>query len=91
MKEKINILCTPDDNYIPYCGIMLTSLFENNKQEDIVVYIICDTLTEKNRNALDKLGKEYDWQINIIKTNAKDFEACPIRMEEHAYNRDIYI
>ena len=25
----INILCATDDNYVPYCGIMLTSLFEN--------------------------------------------------------------
>ena len=31
MKNTINILCAADNKYIPYCGIMLTSVFENNK------------------------------------------------------------
>ena len=82
-QERINILCTPDDNYIPYCGIMLTSLFENNKQEDIAVYIICDTLCENNRVTMLKLGKEYGRQINIIKTTPESFVDCPIRDGDH--------
>lgn len=38
-KNSINILCATDDNYAPYCGVMLTSLLENNKQYNIDIYI----------------------------------------------------
>ena len=35
MSKTINILCATDDNYVPYCGIMLTSVFDNNKDSEI--------------------------------------------------------
>lgn len=37
---KINIVCATDDNYVPYCDIMQTSLFENNRTHDIAVYVM---------------------------------------------------
>lgn len=83
MSKKIKILCTPDDNYIPYCGIMLTSLFENNKDIDFEVYIMCETLELKNIENLELLSKHYNTKIHIIYVNKSTFKDCPIRNGDH--------
>lgn len=85
MKEtnKINILCTPDDNYIPYCGIMLTSLFENNKNYDFDVYVICEAISKINLNNLELLTKHYNANIHIKSVDNNTFNDCPIRVGDH--------
>lgn len=83
MSKKIKILCTPDDNYVPYCGIMLTSLFENNKDIDFEVYIMCETLELKNIENLELLSKRYNTKIHIIHVNKSTFKDCPIRNGDH--------
>ena len=40
--ERINILCATDNNYAPYCGIMLTSLFESNRDCGFNVFVFVD-------------------------------------------------
>lgn len=83
MEEVINILCTPDDNYVPYCGIMLTSLFENNKEENIVVYILCEKLSDKNIADLESLAIAYNKEIRFIYLTKELFNNCPIREGDH--------
>lgn len=81
--EIINILCTPDDNYIPYCGIMLTSLFENNKDLNICVYVMCEHLEEKSIADLKWLSEHYNVDLNFIIVNKETFKECPIRTGDH--------
>lgn len=83
MSKKIKILCTPDDNYIPYCGIMLTSLFENNKDLDICVYVMCEHLEENNIADLKRLSGNYNADIKFITVNKETFKDCPIRTGDH--------
>lgn len=78
----INILCATDKNFVPYCGIMLTSLFENNKDEDIVVYLLVDeTVKEQDKNQYRLLAEQYKQSIRIIQVDASTFEKYPV------YNR----
>ena len=44
-----NITCNTDDNYAQHCTAMLCSLFENNKDEEITVHVLCGNLSETNR------------------------------------------
>lgn len=83
MQTRINILCTPDDNYVPYCGIMLTSLCENNKNTQIHVYLVCDSINKENRDNLNKLSEIYDIDLTIINVNKDIFNNCPIRVGDH--------
>lgn len=39
-KHLMNIVCATDDNYVPLCGIMLTSLLENNRGSHVDIYIL---------------------------------------------------
>lgn len=77
--ETINILCATDKNFVPYCGIMLTSLFENNKDEDIVVYLLVDeTVKEQDKNQYRLLAEQYKQSIRIIQVDASTFEKYPV-------------
>ena len=78
-----NILCATDDNYVPDCGIMLTSLFENNKDKNFNIYIQCGSIREENIARLQTLGKIYRSKINIVKTETADLPPCPIRKGDH--------
>ncbi len=77
--ETINILCATDKNFVPYCGIMLTSLFENNKDEHIVVYLLVDdTVKEQDKSKYLFLAEQYKQSIQIIQVDASTFEKYPV-------------
>lgn len=62
--DTINVLCATDDNYAPYCGIMLTSLFENNKDCQFRVSIfLSNSLSAKNQRKLKSLESKYKCAI----------------------------
>ena len=83
MSNKINILCTPDNNYVPYCGIMLTSLLENNKDSKFDVYVMCESLSTKHKENLEHLSRLYNAKIEIIQIEKTIFKECPIRVGDH--------
>ena len=63
--KTMNILCATDDNYAPYCGVMLTSFLENHKAFHTEVYIIVkNSLKEEKR--LRRLEERYDVKVNIV-------------------------
>jgi len=90
-RETINILCATDDNYAPYCGIMLTSLFENNKDCHFVVYVLVDgSLSNKNKRKYAELEKKYDCQVRLEKVEEEVFRCCPIHKTSHAISLPTY-
>ena len=81
--DNYNILCATDNNYVPYCGIMLTSLFENNKNLKLHVFILTENLNEENQNNLKRVAKLYDQHLDIIFVNNEAISNCPIRKGDH--------
>ena len=77
--DTINILCATDENYAPYCGIMLTSLFESNRDCRFVVYVFTDVdFSETNKKKYNKLGKKYGNIIHLMKFDNAMIEKFPI-------------
>ena len=77
--ETINILCATDRNFVPYCGIMLTSLFFNNENEHIDVYLLVDnTVLVQDRHKYHELAKQYGQTIHIISVDSSTFEKYPV-------------
>lgn len=75
-----NILCATDENFIPYCGVMLTSLFETNKGSRINVYVIVpDKIIESKLNMLSAAADDYGQSITFLKVNPGDYDFCPVR------------
>jgi lipopolysaccharide biosynthesis glycosyltransferase len=48
----MNIVCNIDDCYVPYCGIMLTSLLTNNRTSEIAIHIVAASLSKRNADIL---------------------------------------
>lgn len=82
MDRTINVLCSTDNTYVPYCGIMLTSLFENNKCP-LNVFIICNNLSKDGKEALASLGKTYGNLITFIHVDEEVTSGFPIRERDH--------
>jgi len=87
--NSINILCASDEKFIPYCGTMLTSLFENNRDSSINVYLLSDdTLTAISKKRLVSLAQKYSQTLSIIKVDASDFARYPVHNSQ--WNNSIY-
>lgn len=65
----MNILYQCNNKYAPYCGVSITSLFENNKNSDrISVYILSDNIEQDNLDKFQLLASKYNREIFIIET-----------------------
>lgn len=83
MSSIINILCATDDNYVPYCGTMLTSLFENNQTSKFNVFVLNEHLTEKNIQDMVSLAETYSQVIHFVTVTSDVLKDCPIRKKDH--------
>lgn len=82
-KNRIDILCATDDNYAALCGIMLTSLFKSNRNEEIHVHIFTGALSADNQKKYDTLARLYNAEINVIEVDQTKFDNCPIWPGDH--------
>lgn len=76
-----NITCNTDDYYAQHCAAMLCSLFDNNKDEDITVHILCNTLSEKYRDSLSDIAKSYGKTICFYNVNESPLEGVQFRVQ----------
>lgn len=76
-QERINVVCNLDDGYSAYCGTMLTSLFENNSNLEIVVYLVTDYISEKNKHLFSQLVEKYKQTIFYIEVDKSFFTGLP--------------
>lgn len=75
----MNILIAINRKYLTPARVMLTSLFENNKQENITIYLLHSTLTNIEVDNLKFLvEKKYRAKLNDIMVDKKQFEGFPI-------------
>lgn len=65
--SKFVILMQSDDNYAPFMGVALTSLFENNKALNAIdIAIIDNGLNEDNKSRLQGLCDKYNRKLIFI-------------------------
>ena len=70
LHNTINIFCATDDNYVPYCGIMLTSVFENNKDVIVNAYVLIDNpLSKRSHRKMVQLADKYGQTIHFVKVD----------------------
>lgn len=75
--ERINILIGSDINYAPYYGVMLTSLFMNNKESQFDIYLLTDSSwTDQETQKFETLCRQYNsnFYVYVVNVNlVKDF------------------
>lgn len=78
INEHIHILCATDGNYASNCGIMLTSVFENNPSADAYV-LVSEQLSKDTIKRYKKIQKKYHTTITFVEVDAKLFDNFPLQ------------
>lgn len=74
----MEIVCSTDNNYVMPTGVMLTSLFENNKGENICVHVLDGGLADESKSQLNDIANKYSQHIVYYKINDELFKDFPI-------------
>ena len=77
MHKKTNILFATDTNFVMPLAVCLTSLFENNKNRNIDVYVLHSQLVGEQENILISLAKSYGQNIYLILVDEHYFNNAP--------------
>ena len=88
MKQPMNIAFCFDNNYALGYLVTMVSLFENNKDEEINIYIITPYLSQEVISKFDKLSEIYNHSIFYCKVDDKLFEGLPTHGR---FNKSTYI
>lgn len=65
----MDILYQCNDKYAPYCGVSVTSLFENNKDAgNIRVFILDDGIADENKQKFFLLEEQYGRTVEFVET-----------------------
>lgn len=74
----IDIACCIDSNYAKYCCVMLTSLLENNKGEQVFVHVLGNRLDTNSRRSLQEVVEErYGQQIHFYEIDSLLLDVFP--------------
>lgn len=71
---SMNIAFCTDERYSFPCGVSITSIFENNKEEECKIYILTDGLEPETIEKFKRLEEEYRQKIEIINIGNKLFD-----------------
>lgn len=75
-----HILCATDDNYVPHCGVMITSLLSNHKGNfDVVIHLIDDHICEENKQKLIQIVCNFNQEIIFHAIDAHLIEALKLQ------------
>ncbi len=84
-KSPMDIVCNIDEHYVPYCGIMLTSLLDNNRDSRVAIHIIAATLSDDGVKLLRHIVEDtYGQQLRLYLVGDELIRKLP-----HSDNGDI--
>lgn len=86
----INILCSCDEHYAAYCGIMLTSALEACRGSHLDIYILVSGLSERSIERFHKLEDLYDCTVWLIEPAADAFTDAIVRAGDHVTTAAYY-
>lgn len=73
----MNIIISANSKYMRYLYVMLTSLFENNKRENITVYVMQRDFTENDEKFIRELGEKFEISVEFLYVEESLFAGLP--------------
>lgn len=73
------IVCSTDNNYVMPLCVMLCSLLENNRGEEIQIHVLCGNVSDDNKEILSRLILKYKKHIIFHDMDDNDFSDFPIK------------
>lgn len=87
-QTEMNILFCCDTNYAMPLTVSVASIFENNKEYRINIYIFYSSLTDLQQKKLIELSNLYNQKINFVKVDTEYFKSAPVfRWSKETYYR----
>lgn len=77
----MEIVCSTDNNYVMPTGVMICSLCENNRSENIRFHILSSDITDDNRAAIERITGSYGKSVEFHKIDDDALSDFPIRRE----------
>lgn len=77
--QRIDVVCSTDDNYADYCAVMLCSVFENNTDLEIVVHILVDKLNISNQKKIKSIADKYGQYISFYQVDSNRLNGVKYR------------
>ena len=77
-KKTMNIALCTDENFSIPALICLTSIFENNKDEDCHAFVLTDGISEKTKYKFNKLSDVYQKPIDVITIDRHRFDGLTV-------------
>jgi lipopolysaccharide biosynthesis glycosyltransferase len=74
----IHIAVNIDENYVKHCGVLLISIFENNRNRQFSIHILCDHLSEESKNVLSSIVEGYGGVLTFYDITIQSFENFPV-------------
>lgn len=74
----MNIALCTDEKFSYPCGVCVTSILENNKNEECNIYILTNHITENTLSKFKELSLEYRQKIEIITIDHKLFDGLRV-------------
>lgn len=66
-KSVLNVMYLTDNNYVVFAGVSIISLFENNKNIDVInVYVIDDSIADENKKIYKQIAERYGREIIFL-------------------------
>ena len=82
MRPRINVAAALNSHYMRYTYVMLTSLFVNQKEADIHVYLLHSDLSDEEQKCLQSLALGYGHTIHYLHISRESFPtALPTTQE----------
>lgn len=84
----MNILFCCDSNYAMPLTVCITSIFENNKDSSVKVYIFHSNMSQKQEDTLQDLARQYNQSIEALQIDEHYFSDVPtLRWTKETYYR----
>ncbi len=77
----MDIVCSTDNNYVMPTGVMMCSLCENNRGEQVRFHVLNSNLTDDGKAALERVAKGYGQEIVFHQMRDADMADFPIGRE----------
>lgn len=83
----MNIALCADEKYAFPCGVCVTSILENNKNEECNIYILTEGLKHETIEKFQNLGNIYNQKVTIINIDSDQFKGLKVSSR---FPRSIY-
>ena len=83
MINNMNIAICIDNNFIMQAGVFITSIKQTNKNNNISIYVLSESLNDSSKESLNKIVSNSNITLNFIKIDLSALPPLPLEGKNH--------